>query len=83
MKLSDLPNIGRELEQQLTAAGIDSPEKLRELGAVESCKMLKLSGPVCYNKLYALEGAILGLRWHNLPKEHMEKVKENFAASVD
>ena len=32
MKLSKLPNIGEVLEKQLEAVGIDTPEKLREIG---------------------------------------------------
>ena len=31
--LTSMANIGREMEKKLAAVGIDSPEKLRELGA--------------------------------------------------
>ncbi len=76
MKLSDMPNIGTELERLLIEVGINTPDDLVKAGAIETCRLLNLKGPTCYNKLYALEGAILGIRWHLLPKEHMKKLQE-------
>lgn len=80
MKLSDLPNIGKELEKQLQNNGINSLEKLKETGSVKTCLLLNFQGPTCFNKLYALEGAILGIRWHNLPKDHMQKKQNELKA---
>lgn len=75
MKLSDMPNIGKTLERQLINSDITSPEALVELGSVEAIRRLGLSGPTCYNKLYALEGAIRGIRWHDISKEDREALK--------
>ena len=79
MRLSDMPNIGSELEKLLIEIGIRTPEDLEKTGSVETCRLLNLNGPTCYSKLYALEGAILGIRWHQLPKGHMNKLKEEMA----
>lgn len=82
MQLSDMPNIGTELERLLTEAGIYTPDDLVKKGSVETCRLLNLKGPTCYNKLYALEGAILGIRWHLLPKEHMKKLQEEMTRAL-
>lgn len=81
-KLSDLPNIGKELERLLSGIGINTYDQLKETGPVEICRILKLSGEMCYSKLYALEGAIRGIRWHNLTIEEREKLKKEFLTAV-
>jgi DNA transformation protein len=78
MRLSELPNIGPELETLLRENGIVSPDDLRAVGAVEACRRMQLKGESCINKLYALEGAIRGVRWHDLPREDREVLKEEF-----
>jgi DNA transformation protein len=78
MSLSDLPNIGPTLEALLNEHGIHTADDLRSLGAVEACRRLQLSGESCYNKLYALEGAIRGIRWHDLPKHDRAALKAEF-----
>ncbi len=44
--LTSMANIGREMEKKLAAVGIDSPEKLRELGAEQAFARLKRDIPV-------------------------------------
>ena len=78
MRLSELPNIGPELETLLYEHGILSPDDLRTVGAVEACRRLQLHGESCVNKLYALEGAIRGVRWHDLPREEREVLRGEF-----
>ncbi len=66
-----LPNIGKEMARCLLAAGIQSPEALRDLGCIEAAVRVsphKSSGPVCRSALSALEGAIRGVRWRSIPK---------------
>ena len=77
-KLSNLPNIGKELEKLLNSIGITTFNDLKEMGSIKICKKLKLTGYACYNKLYALEGAIQGIRWHQLPKEYRLKLREKY-----
>ena len=67
-KLSDLPNIGSGLAQELEMAGIDTVAALRSMGSVAAAAALKAHGfELCCSKLWALEGAIQGIRWHGLP----------------
>ena len=78
-KLSDMPNIGRELERQLKEAGIETCEQLVQLGSEEAFKKIKLiDNTACINRLYALEGAIQGVRWHHLSGNDKDKLKAFF-----
>ncbi len=78
--LTDLPNIGDTLADKLSVAGISSYDDLVSLGSVEV--MLKIRYGVdpgaCYNMLYAIEGAIRGVRWHTIPKEERNQLKKEF-----
>lgn len=78
MKLSDLPNIGQVLEKNLIKAGIKNPEELINLGTQKSFKKVKkfYNPESCLNMLYAIEGAVQGIRWHNLPEKKKEELKE-------
>ena len=82
-KLAVLPNIGVRLEEQLNVAGIDTPESLRELGSREAWLKLKHMDPsVNSTRLYALEGALRGVRWHLLDDKTKDELKE-FAFQAD
>lgn len=75
--LSNLPNIGKTLEQKLREVGISTPEELRNAGAENALLRIRaLDETACYNMLCALEGAIRGIRWHDLPKERKEELKQ-------
>ena len=78
MRLSELPNIGPTLESLLREHGVVSPEELRSLGAVETCRRMQLQGEACVNKLYAIEGAICGIRWHEIPQKEREVLRREF-----
>jgi len=66
--LEKLPNIGKILASRLREAGIDTQEKLFSTGSCEAWKKLRDCGQdACLDTLYALDGAILGIRWHSLP----------------
>lgn len=75
MGLSELPNIGKTLEQSLNHIGIFTYETLKQLGSVEVTIRLNSDSQSCYNKLYAIEGAIRGIRWHQLTKAEKEHIK--------
>lgn len=66
MRLSNLVNIGPKLEELLNEAGIENAETLRKMGSVEATFLLCEQNVDCVNKLYAIEGAIRGIRWHNI-----------------
>lgn len=74
MRLEDMKNIGKNLADELRAAGIQSPEDLVKMGSLEA--NLRIHG--CANRLYALEGAILDVRWHGLDKTHRSELYQRY-----
>ncbi|WP_027398448.1 TfoX/Sxy family protein [Anaerovorax odorimutans] len=76
-ELPKLPNIRKILEEQLLQVGIDTPEKLKEVGSKQAWLSIKTIDPsACYNRLCALEGAIQGVRWHFLSDDVKHELKE-------
>ena len=78
MKLSQLPNIGEVLAEKLEKIGVNSPDDLKRIGsenAIIKISTLEDSG-ACINMLYAIEGAIQGIRWHSLNRERKQELKE-------
>lgn len=75
--LTSLPNIGKVVEQKLIQAGITTPEELIKMGTEQAFIRIETIDPTaCLSMLQALEGAIQGVRWHDLPKERKERLKE-------
>lgn len=80
--LASLPNIGEVLAEKLRVIGITGYDDLASMGSIEAVLRIGESEvSACYNMLYALEGAIRGVRWHALPKEERRKLKEAFDAA--
>lgn len=76
-ELTSMMNIGKEMGKKLTAVGIDSPEKLIELGAKQAFLKLKEEYPsVCLVHLYSLEGAISNTEFNCLSEEKKKELKE-------
>lgn len=72
-----LPNLGKTIEQQLNEVGIETVKQLIEIGSKEAWLRIKaIDDSACINRLYALEGAIEGVRWHNLSEEVKGQLKE-------
>ncbi|MDR0419529.1 MAG: TfoX/Sxy family protein [Prevotellaceae bacterium] len=82
--LSSTVNIGKVLSEQLQQVGIDTIERLREVGSENALIRIQsvASGGVCLSKLYALEGAIQNIRWHNLSEERKLELKDFFDSLV-
>ncbi len=75
-ELSKLPNIGKTLEDQLTKARIQTVLQLKKTGSREAWLKIKAVDPsACYNRLCALEGALRGIRWHDLDEETKAELK--------
>jgi DNA transformation protein and related proteins len=77
-ELTKMPNIGNQLAELLIAIGVKDETALRNLGsenAILKISVLKNSG-ACINMLYALEGAIQGIRWHNLSDKKKQELRE-------
>lgn len=75
-----LRNVGPKLAEKLVEAGIDTPEKLRELGAKQAFDKMYAHGDSYgdYNAayLYALEGAIRDCDWLDIPNDLKEEFKK-------
>ena len=75
-----LRNVGPKLAAKLIEAGIDSPQKLRELGAKKAFEKMYAAGDAYgdYNAayLYALEGAIRDCDWLDIPDTIKQECKE-------
>jgi DNA transformation protein len=78
--LTKLPNIGKILAEKLNQAGITSFEELASIGSIEALVRIRSSidPQACYNTLYAMEGAIRGVRWHAIPREERQELKKTF-----
>lgn len=82
-QLSKLPNIGKELEQQLKEVGIDTIKQLRETGSKQCWLKIKtIDASACINRLYALEGAIQGVRWHYLSDDIKNQLKDFYTVNT-
>lgn len=58
-ELSKLPNIGKKVEEQLVQAGIESIDKLKQMGSKSAwLKIQEIDKSACIHRLLALEGAI-------------------------
>ena len=69
--LAQLANLGPKSAQFMHRAGITSFEQLKHLGSVRAYSMVKHVEPnASLNLLWALEGAISGLHWREVAKEH-------------
>ena len=76
--LTELPNIGKTLADKLNLIGVNNEQELKLLGsenAIIKIATIENSG-ACINMLYALEGAIQGIRGHGIDKERKQELKE-------
>ncbi len=70
-ELERMVNLGPVSAGRLRAVGVGSPADLRRVGAVEAYLRLRRRFPVEVTliSLYALHGALVGVRWHELSPE--------------
>jgi DNA transformation protein and related proteins len=67
----DLSNLGPRSRAMLSKAGIESVAQLRQLGSVRAYAAVKSTGAnASLNLLWALEGALTGLPWQVVAREH-------------
>jgi DNA transformation protein len=69
--IDTLPGIGPVTQSRLEDAGIRTIGDLRSMGSVEAYRRLKFMLPrqVSLNALYALEAALRGCHWLDLPQD--------------
>lgn len=76
-KLSDLPNIGKEVERQLNEVGIMTKEDLENTGSTEAWLKIQAIDPsACIHRLMALEGAIQGIKKTELSEKDKKYLKD-------
>ena len=75
--LTQMKNIGKVVAEKLIQVGITTPEELCAIGSEQAfIRLQTVDETACFSMLQGLEGAIQGIRWHNLPKEQKEELKE-------
>lgn len=76
-KLTDLPNIGPKLAENLEKIGVNSGTQLRELGAEEAFLRIRaqVDAAACLHQLEALVGAVEGMKKSLLPQERKAELK--------
>jgi DNA transformation protein and related proteins len=69
--ISSLPGIGTVTQGRLEEVGIRTVSDLKAIGSVEAYRRLKFMLPrqVNLNALYALEAALRGCHWLDLPQD--------------
>ena len=76
-ELANLFNIGKEVERQLNEVGITTEDALRQIGSKNAwLRIKKIDDSACIHRLYALEGAIEGIKKSQLSPEKKEELKE-------
>ena len=79
-ELTTLPNIAAKLEAQLAGVSISTIEELQRVGSREAwLRILARDPSACIMRLSALEGALRGVRWHDLDEETKRSLKEFYA----
>ena len=69
--LASLANLGPKSAASLASAGIKSFDELASLGSVAAfAKVKSADSRASLNLLWALEGALTGLHWREVAKEH-------------
>ncbi len=80
-ELSNLPNIGPVVEEQLQRAGIHTYEQLKEAGAqVAWLKIQAFDPSACIHRLLSFEGAIRGIKKAQLPEDVKDELRAFYRA---
>jgi DNA transformation protein and related proteins len=78
-ELCSLPNVGKVLERNLNAVGIDTIEQLLKIGSKEAFLRIRIiDSGACLHMLYGLEGAIEGIRDSMLSEAAKQDLKKFF-----
>lgn len=83
MDLTELPNVGPVLAENLQRIGVETPEALRKMGAEEAWLRIRLNvdSGACLHQLQALAGAAAGVPKKELSPERKTELKEFFEAN--
>ncbi|BAK99420.1 hypothetical protein OBV_22220 [Oscillibacter valericigenes Sjm18-20] len=77
MELTELPNIGPVLAENLRKAGIETPEELRTAGTFDVFLRIRTQADstACLHQLEAIEGAAEGVRKSALSPEKKAELR--------
>lgn len=74
--LNTLPNIGKVLSDRLKQVDIKTAEELKALGSENAfIRLLTVDPTSCLHEFFALEGAVQGIRWHNLDEARKDELR--------
>ncbi|MDE5546332.1 MAG: TfoX/Sxy family protein [Anaeroplasmataceae bacterium] len=74
--LTSMKNIGKEMANKLISVGIETKEKLIQIGSKEAFLKIKKAYPnVCLVHLYTLEGAIQDIEFNRLSVDTKKELK--------
>ncbi len=82
MQLTELPNIGPVLAENLRKIGVETPEALREMGAEGAWLAIRsqVDSGACLHQLQALAGAVAAIPQKELTSEQKAELKAFFYA---
>lgn len=80
MTLTDLPNVGPKLAENLRRVGLETPEDLRAAGGREAFLRIRaqVDPTACFHQLTALAGAELGVPKKAIPPEEKAELRSFF-----
>ncbi len=80
MTLTDLPNIGPKLAENLRRVGLETPDAFRTAGARDAFLRIRaqVDPTACFHQLTALAGAELGIPKKALPQEQKTELRAFF-----
>lgn len=83
MAIAGVHNIGKVLELKLEAVGVDSWEDLCKVGTEEAfLRLLANNKNTSRSVIFSIEGAITGVRWHNLNEERKIELRKFYDSVV-
>jgi DNA transformation protein len=78
-ELQKLPNIGKVLSEKFEMVGIRNEQELKAVGTEKAFLLIRsIDNDACIHQLFAIDGAVQGIRWHNLSKTRKDELKTFF-----
>lgn len=75
-ELANLPNLGPDTERLLNAVGINTAGQLKKEGAKNAwLKILAIDSSACIQRLYSLQGAIMGIKNKAMSEDVKKELK--------
>jgi DNA transformation protein and related proteins len=83
-ELAKLRNLGEVSARALNRVGIHTEAELREMGSVNAYRLVVLHGhDPSLNFLWAMEGALRGISWLDIPRADRERLEQEVSSPFD